>query len=222
MAAPGERRKAGEISCLWPEHFTLLFDMRWADEDQAAIIVTANRKEKEMTTRTAEEIEALKADFAKTFTGDDLDTAFAAHLATLDASAPATAAAAPKAAAGKKGASAKKASTAKAAPAKATKAAAPKAAKEPKAKAFRPSSEDRKALNAAAAKAAPKDTKTPRLLPTGKDQTYTDFLQGKVLKLDANGNGETTLNVVSAKEPKTVVGQVKVTVKNGTMKAVKA
>jgi hypothetical protein len=91
--------------------------------------------------------------------------------------------------------------------------------KAPKARGFRPTSDDRKALNAAAAKVAGKNVSTPRLLPTAKGSTYTEFLQGRVLKIDENGNGSTVLNVVAAKEPGTVIGTVTVTVTKGNMTA---
>lgn len=214
---------SGRISCLFPEHFTLLFDMRMADEDQVAIIMQANRKERPMTTRTNEELAALRGEFEKSYTGDaaGFDDAFASHLASIDATtAPGEAAPAPKQAAkkatAKKGAKAKPAAKAKAAP----KAKAAKAPKAPRAKAFRPSSDDRRTFNAAAAKVAGKDVKTPRLLPADGKSTYTDFLQGKVMKLDENGSGSTDLSVVSAKEPKKVLGTVTVTVTKGTVKAV--
>lgn len=93
---------------------------------------------------------------------------------------------------------------------------APKAAKP---KAFRPTGEDRKALNVAAAAAlkAAKVEGTARMKPDSG--TYSDFLSGKVLKLDADGNGSATLNVVTASAMETVVGKVDVTVKKGAMTA---
>lgn len=176
----------------------------------------ASRKETLMATRTAEELESLKNDFSKTYTGDPagLDAAFQSHLETLDAAATTDAPA--KAKSSKKGAG-KKAGAKAAKPAKAAKA--PKAPAAPRPKGFRPTSDDRKAFNAAAAKAAGKDVKAPRLVPQGKGQTYSDFLSGKVLKLDADGNGETKLNVVSAKDTKTILGTVTVTVTKGKVKA---
>lgn len=203
------------------DDFHLSFDteqvLRWKTNK-------ANRKELAMTTRSADELETLRNDYrTNTYdpyvaglsegqTAQPFEEAFAAHLAAIDAQTGA----APKKSGGKGGG--KKAAAKKGG---AKKAAAPKKAKEPKApraKAFRPSSDDRKTFNAAAAKVAGKDVKAPRLLPAG-GQTYTDFLQGKVLKLDADGNGSTVLNVVSAKDTKTVLGTVTVEVTANKVKA---
>lgn len=224
------------VACVWPDEFHVLFDMRLMNSKDTVrqIVDATKRKDNMMTTRSAEELERLKTEFRSTYTGDDagFDDAFASHLASIDAAAPAPAPAAASAGAGtaKRGSGAKgkgkggtkgKAQTAAKGKGGAKPAAAktPKEPKAPKAKAFRPTSDDRKLLNAAAAKAAGKSVKTPRLLPQTKGGTYTEFLQGKVLKLDANGNGSTTLNVVSASDTSKVVGTVNVTVTKGVMKA---
>lgn len=218
-----------EFQALWPDRavtsydFELCFDMERLKMGllKRTDALTIDRKEMNMGTRSAEELEQLKADY-RTNTYDpyvaglaegqqpqDFDAAFAAHLEALDA------------------ADIGKAKPKGAKPTKPAKPAKAKGTKEAKAKGpsgFRPSSDDRKALNAAADKAKGKAEGTARLLPQQKGATYTDFLQGKVLKVDAEGNGETTLNVVTTKSKDTVVGTVTVTVKKGvlTAKAAKA
>lgn len=204
-------------------------------------VCSANQasKEKVMTTRTAEELQQLRTDYEAVYNPyaegeraagrepEPFDAAFQAHLETLDAEAAGQAApsgvAGGEAATGK--ATGKKAGGKKAGGAKATGAtkpkaeAKPKAAKEPKPKGFRPAADDRKTVNAAAAAAlkAAKVEGTPRL-KVGADP-YVEFLQGRALKLDANGNGSLDLNVVTAADMATVVGVVTVTVKKGTMTA---
>lgn len=179
--------------------------------------------EMEMT-RTAAELEALRNSYQNDVydpyaaeaekngqVPQPFDEAFAAHLAALDAAGP-TEAPPPAKAKGK----------GKAAP-KAKEPKAPKAPKEPKAPAgprtvgFRATSEDRKTINAAAAKLLPKDAKGGcRCLPQD-GQTYSDFLQGRVLKV-TDGNGEATLNVVTGKNAD-VIGAIKLTVKDGKLTA---
>jgi hypothetical protein len=220
------------VACVWPDEFHVLFDMALVNSKDTVrqIVDATKRKDNMMTTRSAEELERLKSEFRSTYTGDDagFDDAFASHLASIDAaadgggSAATTGAKAASASGGKKAGAKSAGKKAAAKPAKAAAAKPAKAAKAPaapKAKAFRPTSDDRKVLNAAAAKAAGKSVKTPRLLPQTKGGTYTEFLQGKVLKLDANGNGSATLNVVAASDTSKVVGTVNVTVTKGVMKA---
>ena len=170
-----------------------------------------------MTTRTAEELEALKTDY-RTNTYDpyaaeaqangqepqDFEEAFAAHLAALDAEpTPADEPAKPKGAKPKAGKPKK----------------ADKPAKEKKPRGFRASSEDRKTINAAAAKVAAKAKVEGKVRCLPQDgQSYTDFLQGRVLKVDAEGNGSVTLDVVPVKDSK-AVGSITVTVKAGVLSA---
>lgn len=203
--------QAHRVKCIWPDDFTVLFDMRTLEGNQIAIILNANRKERRMTTRTNDELAALRSEY-DTANPDGGDEGFAAHLASIDATAVTSAEVDAPAAKPAKAAKAPKAAKA----AKAPKAEKP--AKTPKPKAFRPSSEDRQAFNAAAAKVVGKDGGTARMVPASGG-TYTDFLQGKTLKLDADGSGSTVLNVVTAKEPKAVLGTVTVTVTKGKVKA---
>lgn len=176
--------------------------------------------------RTAEELAALKAEYTDTFdawaaaereAGREVnvtfDEAFDGHLKALDAEAAEAAGTATETPAPNPA----PAPTAKKGGKKAD--AKPKEPKAPKAKAFRPTADDRKALNAAALDAATKAKAegTPRLKPASG--TYSDFLSGKVLKLDEKGNGSVTLDVVTAKAMDTVVGKVDVTVKGGAMTA---
>lgn len=205
--------------------FQFLFDMNRLNEELVTRIVNANKRRINVTTRTAEELAKLRSDFTETY-GDapveGFEAAFAAHLAELDAASPPAEAAAPAPKKGKGGGTANKGTGSKGKGKGAEKgkgASKPKAPAAPKAKAFRATSADRQTFNAAAAKVAGKDVKTPRLLPKDGKSTYTDFLQGKVLKLDASGNGSTVLNVVSAKDTKTVLGTVTVEVKGGKVKA---
>lgn len=193
--------------------FLLTYDKRKVD------VSKPTNEQKEMTMRTAEELEAIKAEYQTAYdpyaegekaAGREpqaFDEAFAAHLAAIDAEV-----------AGK--------TTEEAKPAKPTKAKKePKAKPEPKAKqpkAFRPTSADRAALNVIGADviAKAKVEGTPRFLPNASGfTTYADFLSGKQLKLDADGNGATSLNVVTAKDTATVVGVIEVTVKKGVMSA---
>ena len=182
--------------------------------------------------RTAEELEQLKNDYQPTydayaqqqrdegFEPQSFDDAFGAHLEALDAEVSPNpedneTVGAPKVAPAKgKKAPAKKAPAKKAA---AKKAKEPKA---PKPKAFRPTSEDRKTVNAAgeAALKAAKVEGTPRFkLVDGSP--YVEFLQGRALKLDADGNGSMELAVYAAKDVNTRVGTVALTVKKGVLTA---
>lgn len=215
--------------------------------DKMASPQTPTQAQKGHLMRTAEELEALKASYrsdvydpyaseetAAGRTPQNFDEAFAAHLEALDAESagptdadnaiagdPGTAPAPAKKATGKK-ASAK---TGAAKTGKATGNTAPKApaaAKEPKGRSFRPTSDDRKAVNAAAQKALGKEgTGRNHRVLLADGSPYVDFLQGRALKLDADGNGgPLTLNVFLAADLKTVKGTVTVTVKKGAMSAV--
>jgi hypothetical protein len=203
-----------------PMNFSVCSDMNSVDSEEVKRIIGINKKRKEhnMATRSQDELTALRSEFNSTYTGpaDQADAAFADHLANLDAGVEVENAATttPAKAKGKKAAK-----PAKAAKGKKAATPAPKKPAASRAKAFRPTSADRKTFNAAAAKVAGKDVKAPRLVPQAKGMTYTDFLQGKVLKLDENGSGSTALNVVSAADTKTVLGTVTVTVTKGNVKA---
>lgn len=175
-------------------------------------------KEMNMPTRTKKQLDELRTKY-RTETYDayaeqarannqepqDFEEAFSAHLTALDAAEP----------------------TPAAQPAK-PKGAKPKAAPKPKAakpvkergpRGYRATSEDRKLINAAAeqvGKRAKVESKV-RCLPQD-GQTYSDFLSGRVLKIDADGNGSTTLDVVPTKDSKSV-GTILVTVSGGKLSA---
>lgn len=215
--------------------FTLPFDIdHWEGVVEQKLNQPRSTKGTDMATRTKEELDKLRDEYfndlykpyadAEKAAGrepQDFDEAFNAHLAELDKEAAEQTAAdidgteTPAPAPANKGKGKGKGGTKK--PAK------PKTERKPRPKAFRPTSDDRKALNAAAADAATKAKAegTPRMKPQKGDpgDTYSDFLTGKTLKLDENGNGDCSLDVVTAKDMDTVIGRVDVTVRKGEMKA---
>jgi hypothetical protein len=190
---------------------------------------SSNRKEQKMK-RNAAQLAAAKTEYQAVYdpyaaaetaagrTPQPFDEAFAAHLEALDAEAgrPGDEVNA--------GAAGEDAETVGVKPAKAK--VEPKAKAEPKEKAapkpkgFRPTSDDRKAINAAAEsvlKAAKAEGVARCKLPDGSP--YVDFLQGKFIKLDADGNGSGQLNVFAAALLDASLGVVNVIVKNGVMTA---
>lgn len=188
---------------------------------------SSNRKEQNMK-RNAAQLAAAKAEYQTVYdpyaaaetaagrTPQPFDEAFAAHLEALDAeeaNRPGD-----NVNAGATGADAATVGDKPKAAAKPKADAKPKAA--PKPKGFRPTSDDRKAVNAAAdavLKAAKVEGAARCKLPNG--DPYVDFLQGKHIKLDAEGNGSGQLNVFAAAKLDASLGVVNVTVKKGVMTA---
>lgn len=198
-----------------PDDFPLCFDMNALKGGYVRRLnaTAINTGEQEMT-RTAKQLEALRNDYRTNVydpyaaeaekngqTPQDFDEAFNAHLAALDA-------------AGDTGGEAKPAPKASK-PSKAPKA--PKEPAGPRTVGFRASSEDRKTINEAAAKVLPKDAKGKARCVPQDGQTYSDFLQGKVLKV-TDGNGTADLNVVVGRS-NDVVGAIRLTVKDGKLSA---
>lgn len=201
--------------------------------EQRKVGVSKPRNMKEIIMRTKEELAAAEAAYREVYdpyaTAEQeagrepqpFDEAFAAHLEALDADA---AAATTGDVADVAIATATKAKPEKAAkPVKAKKEPKAKPAPKPKApKAFRPTSADRAAINVVGKDilAKAKVEGAARFLPAVDGfATYADFLSGKQLKLDADGNGTTTLKVVTARDSATVLGVIEITVKKGVMSA---